>query len=225
MQRYIKNQSTLSPEENEKLKSCKVCIIGCGGLGGYVVEMLGRIGVGQITAVDGDVFEESNLNRQILSDMESLGKSKALRAKERMAIVNPLIEVRPVAERLTVSNGRQIISGHDVVVDALDNTESRIILQELAEEMNIPLVHGAIAGWYGQVTTIFPKDRTLDKIYVKNNIEGVEKKLGNPSFTPANIASIQVSEVIKILIQRGGLLRNKLLFINLLEHEYTVIDL
>ena len=70
--RYLRNISTLTPDENEKLKDFRVCIIGCGGLGGYIVEMLARIGIGHLTVVDMDIFDESNLNRQILSTERNL---------------------------------------------------------------------------------------------------------------------------------------------------------
>ena len=225
MKRYSRNMITLSPDENQRLQTFKVCVIGCGGLGGYVVEMLGRLGIGTITAVDGDVFDESNLNRQILSNMNSLGESKALQAKERMALVNPLITVNAIPERFTEENGKTILEYNDVVVDALDSISSRILLERMAGELGIPLVHGAIAGWYGQVSTIFPGDNTFSKIYPDPTVNGMEKELGNPSFTPALVASIQVSEVLKILIGRGEILRRKLLYLNLLDHEYEIIEL
>lgn len=222
--RYARNISTLSIEENESLAQKKVCVIGCGGLGGYIIEMLGRLGVGNITAVDGDVFEESNLNRQILSDVEVLGVKKALQAQERMAKVNPLIQITPVAEILNESNGKQILSGADAVVDALDNIDTRLMLERLCEELSIPLVHGAIAGWYGQVSTVLPGDATLSRFYTGKQAKGVEKQYGNPSFSPALVASIQVSEVLKLLIGRGELLSNKILLIDLFRQEYDVID-
>lgn len=222
--RYSRNIATLSIEENESLSKRKICVIGCGGLGGYIIEMLGRLGIGYITAVDGDVFEESNLNRQILSDVEVLGMEKAFIAKQRMLKVNPLIKIAAITERLTESNGKQILSGADVVIDALDNIESRLILETLCEELNIPLVHGAIAGWYGQVSTILPGDKLLSRFYKSKDLQGAEKKYGNPSFTPALVASIQVSEVLKLLIGRGELLSKKMLLIDLLRQEYDVIE-
>ncbi|MTK12603.1 MAG: HesA/MoeB/ThiF family protein [Clostridiaceae bacterium] len=224
MERYSRNMQTLSSEENDKLKNYKVCVIGCGGLGGYVIEMLGRIGVGYITAVDGDVFQESNLNRQILSDTHSLGKSKSITTKERMMNVNPLIEVNAINEFLTKENYPEILKGHDIIVDALDSIDARLMLQDACEELNIPLVSGAIAGWYGQVTTVYPGDKTLNIIYGKKVGKGVEVKLGNPSFTPALVASIEVSEVIKVLIGRGELLRKRILFIDTLNQDYEVIE-
>lgn len=218
---------TLSKEENNRLKRFKVCVVGCGGLGGYVIEMLGRIGIGSITAVDGDVFVESNLNRQILSSTETLGIGKALMAQLRMKKVNPLVEVNIVPEMLTEENSLKILKNHNVVVDALDSIPARLMLQESCKKLNIPMIHGAIAGWYGQVTTIFPGDDTLNKIYDRDKGEekGIEKEMGNPSFTPALTASIEVSEVIKLLIGRGELLRKKILFIDLLSCEYDIVPL
>lgn len=223
--RYSRNIKTLTVEENESLKNFKVSVVGCGGIGGYVIEMLGRLGIGKIIAIDYDVFEESNLNRQILSDSNSLGTKKVEKAQERMKAVNPHIEVQAINERLTDVNGEGILRNSDVVIDALDSIESRLMLEKLCEKLHIPLVHGAIGGWYGQVSTVLPGDRTISRFYGKNVSEGIEKKLGNPSFTPALVASIEVSEVIKLLIKRGDLLRNKILFIDLLEQEYQVIEL
>lgn len=226
LDRYKRNIKTLSEEENEKLKDFKVCVVGCGGLGGYVIEMLGRLGIGYITVVDGDVFDESNLNRQILSDESSLGMNKAEKAVKRMEKVNSNIEVTAVKEMFTEKNGKEILEDHDVIVDALDSIDVRLLLQNLCEELNIPLVYGAIAGWYGQVSTILPGDRTLDIIYAgQNNFNGIEVELGNPSFTPAQISSVQASEVVKLLIGRGQILRNKILFIDMLNQEYDIVDL
>ncbi|WP_352417787.1 HesA/MoeB/ThiF family protein [Proteiniborus sp.] len=225
MKRYLRNMNMLSPEENASLSSFKACVVGCGGLGGYIIEMLARLGIGHLTVVDGDVFDETNLNRQLLSDMNSLGKPKAIVARDRINVVNPLVKVKVINGMLTEENCIEILQGHDVVVDALDSIDTRLLIQKHAEELNIPLVHGAIAGWYGQVTTIFPGDRTLDFLYSNNDKKGLEAELGNPSFTPALVASIEVSEVLKILINRGDLLRRKLLSINTLNQEYEIINL
>lgn len=229
-ERYLRNMAMLSAAENAKLKDFRVCVLGCGGLGGYIIEMLGRIGIGSISAVDGDVFEPSNLNRQLLSDIQTLGSNKAEMAAERMALVNPLIQVTAISSFLTADNGRRILTGHDLVMDALDNAASRFLLQDLAEELSIPLIHGAIAGWYGKVTTIFPGDRTLDRLYRRPQPSatqperGLEKKLGTPSFTPPLVAAVQVSEAIKVLLGKGHPLRQQMLYINLHSNLFQTID-
>lgn len=225
MKRYIKNMNTLTFEENEKLKTFKVCVVGCGGLGGYIIEMLGRLGIGKLTVIDYDCFDETNLNRQLLSKVDTLGHNKALESKKRMENINPYIQVTAIQEKLTKNNGEDYLKGHDVIVDAVDSISTRLLIQTITSKLDIPMVHGAIAGWYGQVSTIFPGDDTLNCIYRNRSAKGIERDLGNPSFSPALVASIQVSEIIKVLIKRGELLRNKLLSIDLLEHEYTVIPL
>lgn len=223
--RYERNMNMLSPEENEKLKEFKVCVIGCGGLGGYVIEFLGRLGIGRITAVDGDAFEISNLNRQLLSTETVMGKSKAFTARERMAAVNSEIQVYPIDEFVTEENCDSIIKGHDLVIDALDNMPARKLLSQCCENQGIPMIHGAIAGWYGQVSTILPGDKTLEKIYPDDATKGAEVELGNPSFTPALVAAIQVAEAVKVLLNKKEILSKKLLAIDLLTQDYEVFNL
>lgn len=223
--RYSRNMKMLSPDENESLKNFKACVVGCGGLGGYVIELMGRLGIGTITAVDGDVFDETNLNRQLLSTEVVLGKSKAFTAQERMKLVNSEVIIHPIQTFVTEDNCDEIIQGHHIVIDALDNMNARRLLEEHCEKQNIPLIHGAIAGWYGQVSTIMPGDRTLHKIYSQNENKGAETELGNPSFSPALVASIQVAEVLKVLLHKGEVLQNKLLTIDLLNQEYETFQL
>lgn len=223
--RYARNMQTLTPEENARLRAFRVCVIGCGGLGGYVIEYLGRLGIGRITAVDGDTFEETNLNRQILSDETVIGQSKAKTAKERMKKVNSEVEVFAVQAFLDEKNAEEIIKGHDVVVDALDNIDARLILEKACEKQGIPFIHGAIGGWYGQVSVVLPGTKTLEKLYPRNDAKGMEVTLGNPSFTPAIIAGIQASETLKLLLGKEGALAGKLLTIDLLSHDYEVFEI
>ncbi len=223
MLRYSRNKNLMSDDEIILLSQKKVCVLGLGGLGGYIVEMLSRIGVGSLTLVDGDVFDETNLNRQLFSSMNNLGSSKALEAEKRVRGINPLTKVIPVYEFIDSSNAMKIIANHDVIVDALDSIDLRKYIAKVCTELNLPLVHGAIAGWYGQVATIYPNDTTLDILYPKDIKRGIEKELGNPSFTPALVASIQVSEVIKLLLNRGDLLRNSFMMIDLYTNDIEVI--
>lgn len=222
--RYKRNISSLSIEENERLKEFRVCVIGCGGLGGYIIEMLARLGIGHLTLVDYDVFEESNLNRQILCKEDLIGISKAEVARDRIKDINSDVDITFIKEKLKEENCKDIIKNHNIVVDGLDSISSRFVLQNACDDLNIPMVHGAIGGWFGQVCTIYPGDKTLSYIYKNDADNGIEKSLGNPAFTPANIASIQVGEVIKVLLNKGSTLRNKLLRVDLLYNEYNVIE-
>ncbi|SHJ07717.1 HesA/MoeB/ThiF family protein [Lutispora thermophila] len=223
MVRYDINMPCLSEEENSILRDKTVAVVGCGSLGGYIIEMLGRLGVGKIIAVDGDVFEESDLNRQMLSNVENMGKPKALEAWERMKLVNPDVELLPVYNLIDDNNAITILQKAQVVVDALDNVKGKMALQKACEELKIPLVYGAISGWHAQITTIFPGDKSLDKIY--SDAKETKNPHGNLSFTPALAASMEVSEVLKLLIGRGDLLKSKMLSINLLNNSFEITKL
>jgi len=228
--RYERNLNALSESEVDALASRTVAVVGCGGLGGYLLEYLGRLGVGSLIAADGDFFEESNLNRQILSDAINIGDNKAEAAKKRMALVNPLVAFRALPLRIDAENGPDLLRGADLIMDAVDGIPSRFALQETAEILGIPLVHGAVAGWYGQVTSVFPGDRTLDEVYGRNSgaegrDRGIEARLGNFSFGPAAVAALQTAEAVKVLLGRGERLRRRLLVVDLLENDFEILDL
>ena len=225
MDRYSRNKSMISEEDQRLLGVSKVCVLGCGGLGGNIIEMLGRLGVGTITVVDGDSFDESNLNRQILSTTETIGLKKAHVAKNRMNIVNPEIKIISYDNFINLENGLEILADQDIVVDALDSIEIRMEVVKMCDELKIPYVYGAIAGWYGQVATILPGDQTLSIINKSKKNKGEEVKLGNPSFTPAFVAALQVSEVLKLITGKGDILRHSFLHIDMLTHEYEIFKL
>lgn len=220
MIRYERNFPAVSPEEQELLGQKRVLVAGCGGLGGYILEFLGRIGVGHLTAVDGDVFAASNLNRQLLSTEETLGRSKPECARERMAVVNPNVRVTPVTARLTEDNAESLAAGHDVLVDALDNGPSRVILARAAQKLRLPLVSGAISGWRGRVFVLLPGD-SADVLW--SGEPGVTA--GNLCFTAAATASVQAAETVKLLLGRTGLLHGRFLEFDLLGGVWEEIPL
>lgn len=224
MSRYARN-GILTAGEQEKLAASRVLVIGSGGLGGYVIEMLARLGVGHLTVMDGDVFDETNLNRQLLSTEENIGEVKVLEAVRRVHLINHEVVLEPVYMNLDEKNAPTFLEGHQVVVDCLDDISTRRVLQRAAETAQVPMVHGAIAGWWGQVTTVLPGDRTIDELYPPGASQGVETGIGNPSFSPATIASLQVAEVTKLLAGKGTLLSRRVLHIDLLDMEITVIPI
>ena len=163
--RHSRNIPALTEEEQAVLAGKAVAVIGCGGLGGHLIELLARVGVGSIRCVDGDVFEESNLNRQLLSTMETLGCSKAKAAAERVKAIDPAVQVTAHPVFLTRDNARELLSGCDAVLDALDSIESRRILSDACAELGIPLVYGAISGWVAQAGVSMPGDRLIDALF------------------------------------------------------------
>jgi molybdopterin-synthase adenylyltransferase len=218
--RYLRNRESLSIEEQLRLAESRVAVVGAGGLGGWVISLLGRTGVGHLVVVDSDVFDETNLNRQAFAHAENLGKPKAEEARYQMKRINPGIEVIAHQTRLDEANGKTLLAGCQVIVDALDNVESRLVLERAAQALAVPLVHGALAGFEGQVMTLLPGDEGLRRIYEKGKSRSEdpgrpEAVLGVPGITPALIASFEAMEVIKILLNRGSLFRNTMVYMDI----------
>jgi molybdopterin/thiamine biosynthesis adenylyltransferase len=222
--RYSRNLPALSGREQYRLFQSQVGVVGCGGLGGYIIEELARIGIGAIKAVDYDVFEEHNLNRQLLSRPELIGCGKARAAVERVNAINPAVKITAVNEKLDAANGTILLKDCQVVADALDNILTRKILANVCKQLNVPLVHGAIVGWYGQVAAQYPGSNTIDLLYGEARDENLVKS-GMMVFAPAVTASFQVAEIVKILLGKGQPLKDKVMFINLLEMETEVMKL
>ena len=197
--RYARNFPALTEEECLVLRNKRVLVVGCGGLGGHLIDQLARIGIGGIRAVDGDVFEETNLNRQLLSEVPLLGTGKAKAAADRVHRVNPDICVEAIKVFLTEENALELLDNCDVVLDALDNIPSRKILAAACEKAGIPYIYGAISGWVAQAAISMPGDGLIELLYPER-IEISDKSV--LSFTPALCASMQVSLCVKLLTGR-----------------------
>lgn len=218
--RYLRNRDSVSINDQIRLAESRVGVVGAGGLGGHVCLLLARIGVGLLRVIDHDDFDETNLNRQALSDLAKTGKSKAETAASTLGSVNPAVKVTPVIRRINEENAEDLLNGLDVVVDALDNVRTRFVIAVAARRLNIPLVHGAVAGFEGRVMTIFPEDQGFERLYgardsLDTHTPSPEALLGVPSITPAIIAALQTMEVLKIILDRGRLLRNRMGYMDL----------
>lgn len=218
--RYLRNRSCVTTAQQLSLAQAAVAVIGAGGLGGHVITALARIGIGRLIIIDGDRFDETNLNRQVLATTETVDALKAEAASAFVAKANPGVAVTAHAVHLDAANAAQLLAGADVAVDALDNIPSRRILAETARSLNIPLVHGALAGFEGHVTTVQPADDALDALYGTDPESGdaplpAEKRLGVPSVTPAVIGALQAMEVLKLICGIGTPLHRQMHHIDL----------
>ena len=198
-ERYIRNLGALSEAECALLRGKTVLVAGCGGLGGYLIEMLLRLGVGEIRAADGDRFEASNLNRQLLSAPGLLGRVKAEVAAERAAAVNPDVRFVAVPEFVTEKNVGQLVCGCDAVLDALDNIASRRMLAQACADAQVPLIHGAICGWTAQAAVVLPGDDLIEQIYPEGAALSSKASL---SFTPPFCAALQTALCVRLLTGR-----------------------
>ena len=224
--RYLRNRDGISLQDQLKLAESRVAVVGAGGLGGTVIQLLGRIGIGRLTVVDCDVFDETNLNRQVFCTREWVGRPKAPAVQAQMKAINPSVEVHAHIVRLDSANGPEILTGSQVIVDALDNVKDRLTLEALAKTLGVPFVHGALAGFEGQLMTVFPEDPGLKQIYGSGDESGSaanrpEFLLGVPSITPSIVATLEAMEVLKILLNRGTPFRNKMVYIDLERGEWS----
>jgi molybdopterin/thiamine biosynthesis adenylyltransferase len=227
-ERYARNLNTLTLDEQATLLKAVVAVVGLGGLGGVAVEILARLGIGALTLIDGDCFEESNLNRQLLSTIDRLGMSKAQAAAERVQQINPSVSTRAHRFFLTADNASELLAGSAVVVDCLDNLPTRFNVETACRQLNLPLVSAAVAGATGQLTVIFPEDQGLAEIYGDPcglSARGVEAVLGNLPHTVTLLASLQCAEVVKILLGKDHVLRNRLMVVDLTDLTFSIMRL
>ena len=170
--------------------------------------------MGFLRIIDGDSIAGHNLNRQILATERNLGMNKALAGVARIAEINSDVCAEAAPCMLDEKNALELLSGMDVLVDALDSISSRRLLLGTAQSLGVPLVHAAIAGFAGQVAVIMPADSVMEKLFHSNSDaeKGIEAELGNPAATPALAAALEAQEVIKILTGVGETLRGRLLY-------------
>ena len=172
-----RQMSIVTRSEQERFKDGKITVIGCGGIGGETIEMLARMGIGELVLVDKDAFDLSNLNRQTLATIADLGLDKSAVAAEKVRLINPYVKVTTFNEHIDQSNIEKVIGDSDIVIDALDNVLTRVIVSRAAKEKGIPYIHGAIHGTLGQVTVFLPNsEKTYEEMF---NLPSIGKDLND----------------------------------------------
>ncbi|MCK8824800.1 HesA/MoeB/ThiF family protein [Fuchsiella alkaliacetigena] len=219
---FLQRQKLMfSQEESKLISNLTVLVAGVGGLGTHQAIELQRVGVKKIYLIDSDRIEVSNLNRQVLYGKDDIGKFKAVKAKEILADFKLGTEIVAVTERVTKDT--EIPEDVDLIFDAFDNFESRYELEELANKYKLPLIHGGVSSWYGQITSIIPGET----LRLKEIIGEVKATTGEiPAFSPvvSVIASLQVMEGIKVILDRDNVLINKLLLVDLNDYSMDIIE-
>ena len=212
-----RQMSIVTRSEQERFKDAKITVIGCGGIGGETIEMLARMGIGELVLVDEDAFDLSNLNRQTLASIADLGLDKEAVAAEKVRLINPYVKVTTYNEHVDQSNIDKVIGDSDIVIDALDNVLTRVIVSRKAKEKGIPYIHGAIHGTLGQITVFLPNsDKTYEEMFnlpslgkelddetvaaLKNVTSGVPPVIGP---TPNLIGCLEAMEAYKIITGVG----------------------
>lgn len=212
-----RQMSIVTRSEQERFKDAKITVIGCGGIGGETIEMLARMGIGELVLVDKDAFDLSNLNRQTLASINDLGLDKSAVAKEKVRLINPYVKVTTFNEHVDQTNIDKVIGDSNIVIDALDNVLTRVIVSRTAKEKGIPYIHGAIHGTLGQITVFLPNsEKTYEEMFnlpslgkelndetiesLKNVTSGVPPVIGP---TPNLIGCLEAIEAYKIITGIG----------------------
>ncbi|WP_298521878.1 HesA/MoeB/ThiF family protein [uncultured Methanobrevibacter sp.] len=189
-----RQMSIVTRSEQERFKDAKITVIGCGGIGGQTIEMLARMGIGELVLVDKDAFDLSNLNRQTLASIADLGLDKSAVAKEKVRLINPYVNVTTFNEHVDQTNIDKVIGDSNIVIDALDNVLTRVIVSRAAKEKGIPYIHGAIHGTMGQITVFLPNsDKTYEEMF---NLPSVGKELDDETINALKNVTSGVPPVI-----------------------------
>jgi len=221
--RYQRNIGTFGVSGQMKLFRSTAVIVGLGGLGGICLEQISRAGFGGIIAVDPDVFDQSNLNRQVLSTEDNIGQEKVAVAGKRIQEINSALDFTGyVCQFQDLPD--EVWQKADIVFDCLDNIPDRLILAGKCDRGNCPLVHGAIAGCFAEVGVVWPGSKMLETCY-QGQTEGMEKELGTPAPTAVLAASIMATKGTQVLTG-GNLNKESAMHIfNLVDNEWGVITI
>ncbi len=211
-------------EGQQKIMDGKVLVLGAGGLGSPAAFYLAAAGVGKLGIVDNDKVDITNLQRQILHFTDDIGKAKTDSAKEKLAKLNPDIEIKTYQIKVTSENISDLIKDYDVVVDGTDNFPTRFLVNDACYFEKKPLVHGAILRFEGQVMTILPDEGPCYRcIYREPPPPGLVpscQQAGVIGSVAGIVGSIQANEAIKILIGKGKTLSGRLLVIDAFETNF-----
>ena len=223
MNNRYKRQTILpefKPNGQNELENSNVVVIGAGGLGSPALMYLAAAGIGEISIIDDDKIDESNLQRQILYTTNDQGAAKVEIAKMQLEALNPNIKIISHKARLTTDNAEKLLTKHDIILDTTDNFETRYLVNDTSVKLNIPVIFGAITGWEGVVSTfntnknspcyrcLYPKKPQAD---IRNCAEA-----GAIGPVAGIIGSLMALEAIKFLVNTPALkiLSNKLFILD-----------
>lgn len=212
-----------------KLLASRALVVGAGGLGSPAALYLAAAGVGTIGVIDDDVVDASNLQRQVLHNMDRIGVAKVDSAAETLTALNPDVKVETYRERLSAGNALRIMSGYDVILDGGDNFPTRYLVNDASLHLSVPVVHGSIFRFEGQVSVFQPWEspcyRCVHSEAPPPEVAPSCAEAGVLGVLPGVIGSIQALEAIKLLLGIGDVLTGRLMVYDALEQDFTVVGI
>jgi molybdopterin/thiamine biosynthesis adenylyltransferase len=210
-------------EGQEKLLNSRVFVAGVGGLGCAAAVALTTAGVGELIICDGDTVERSNLNRQFLYSMDDLTKPKAPLAAKRLRALNPDVRVTPIMAEIDRSSAPGLIEGVDLLLDCLDNPETRVALNRAMIGMGVPMVYAAVSEFTGYLSFLHPPETPCLECFIGDTPPAVDPPV--PACTSMTLGALEAMEALKFLTGTGELLRSRLLVMEGIEPRFDVIGL
>ncbi len=217
----------IGPEGQERLRQGKVLIVGCGGLGSPVAMYLAAAGVGTIALADGDVVDESNLQRQIIHFTADVGKPKTASAAEKLGAINPNCDIKEIQEFLTARNAADIIDDYDFVIDGTDRYHTKYLINDICVRNRKPFSHGGVLRYSGNAFTYVPGTACYRCIFGDEPSQDdipTASQVGILGTVAGMIGVIQATETIKFLTKTGELLTNALLTVDAMTWETHKIN-
>lgn len=212
-----RQKEIFTEEEQELLRTTPVVIVGCGGLGGTIIEQFVRAGFERLTIVDQDVFDETNLNRQIRSNLDTINKSKVETTRTEMEKINPNVNITGYDLTITPENISEVFKDSKILVDAVDNVYTRVMISREARKQGMVFVHSAVEKTSGQLSVFEPNSVSYEELFklksvnkpldndVKEYLLGISaKKPQVLGLTPSIFAALQVNETIKYILGKKG---------------------
>jgi molybdopterin/thiamine biosynthesis adenylyltransferase len=208
----------------EKLKSAEVIIVGVGGLGSVSALYLTAAGIGKLRLCDRDRVQYTDLNRQILYSEESVGELKVEEARKRLSSLNAHVEIETIPEFIDSQNADEITKGCDLIVDGLDNIESRFVLNQQSIKMKKPYIYGAVQGWEGFVGLFHPPNSACLACFLPQDYQKQEE-IPIPGILPGIIGIFQATEVLKFVMNVEKTLLNRLLVYDSQNFTFDIVEL
>lgn len=216
---FEKNKDFFTAEEIGRIQNTHVMIVGAGALGQMVAHTLLRSGFVHLAVADGDRFERSNGNRQLYASPGTTGMKKVEILQAELKKINPQADITAADFFVDEAHGQQLAASADILVDCVDNVQAKKYLEKLAGSLGICLVHGAVEGWFGQVSTVYPGDRIMDFLYPKDRGQDVAALM----VTVNVVASLQAAEVVKLAIHSEEICRHKILYVDMRSGELSCV--
>jgi adenylyltransferase/sulfurtransferase len=216
-------------ELNVKLAQTHVAVVGCGGLGCGTLLSLALVGIGKITIIDDDRIEASNLQRQILFDLNVIGNYKCEVAKAELLKRNPTIEINIFKERLTSKNKQQLLQNASIIVDCTDNYASRLVIDDFCAQHKIPMVYAGVKAAEGHISVFnYKGGKSLKESFFDHQTIFQNEDCNDSRVLPQIVSmasNFQVNEVLKIIKEDDNVLQGKLQVFDLSKNLFRVFSL